>query len=79
MGYFSFTEKQIREQSTPQTYKRGADYAKQGAVVSLVRRGDMLEAEVEGSEPEPYQVSVSLRAGEIETAVCDCDYMYEGW
>ena len=79
MAFPDDTEAQIRENANPQSYQRGADYARQGAVVSLVLRGNTLEAEVEGSGPEPYQVSVSFSNGEFKATICDCEYDYDGW
>ena len=79
MGPFSFAEAEIRERANAQSYRRGADYAEQKAVVSLIRRGDTLQAEVEGSGPEPYRVAVSFAEGKFSSATCDCDYEYDGW
>ena len=46
---------------------------------SLVRRGDVVEAEVEGSHPEPYSVRVEFDEGGIIGAICDCPYDWGGW
>src|SRR5438067_10317933 len=45
----------------------------------LVRRGDALEAEVEGSEPAPYQVRVAFDAGGVAWADGSCPYTWGGW
>ena len=73
------TEATIRQYSEPESYRRGEQYYRQGAVRSLVRRGDSIHAEVEGSGYSAYRVEVSLEGdGEIE-AECSCPYEYGGW
>lgn len=81
MRHFTLTETWIAQQVGSDIYQRGRQYYGQGAVKSLVKRGDRLQAEVEGSDIEPYRVEVSLPSdGEIE-AECDCPYGEEfgGW
>ena len=39
----------------------------------------MLQAEVEGSQYEPYQVRVTFDAGGISDAICTCPYEGSGW
>jgi uncharacterized Zn finger protein len=51
-------EETIRALATPESFARGRRYFDDGAVSDLVRRGDRLAADVEGSEFAPYQVSV---------------------
>jgi uncharacterized Zn finger protein len=48
-------------------------------VESIVLRGDDLEAAVQGSEPLPYSVHVSMAGGQINDASCTCQYAYGGW
>ncbi len=76
-----FTEADIRAQTTEKVFGRGEDYAKDGQVLSLVRRGDTLQAEVGGSEDEPYLVSVTFSSNGIKEADCDCPYSeeWDGW
>ncbi|GAB4424789.1 MAG: hypothetical protein OHK0015_03990 [Chloroflexi bacterium OHK40] len=54
------------------------DYERRGAVGPLVLRGDLLHAEVEGSEYEPYRVTVALDAGGVRAASCSCPYDWGG-
>lgn len=56
----TLTEETIRQNAEPQTFARGRDYYRQGAVRALERRGDVLEAEVEGSDIAPYAVAVTF-------------------
>jgi uncharacterized Zn finger protein len=75
----SFTEAAIRQHATAESFRRGEDYYNSGAVVSLIQRGDTIEAEVEGSQYEPYQVQVTFDAGGITDASCTCPYDWGGW
>ena len=54
------TEAEIAKNTTDKVYRRGVDYYEQGSVLSVVRRGDLIQAEVEGSEDEPYLISVTV-------------------
>ncbi|TEU00770.1 MAG: SWIM zinc finger domain-containing protein, partial [Dehalococcoidia bacterium] len=73
------TETTVRQYATPESFRRGRDYYEQGAVLSLARRGDQLLAEVEGSQYEPYQVQVTLDAGDVAEAICTCPYDWGGY
>ncbi|NOZ26470.1 MAG: SWIM zinc finger domain-containing protein [Chloroflexi bacterium] len=69
----------IHEYASPQSYERGLDYYEQGAVLSVIRRGQQLLAEVEGSQYLPYQVRITFDAGGILDAACSCPYDWGGW
>jgi uncharacterized Zn finger protein len=73
------SEAAIRRQATGESFRRGENYCRQGTVVSLVRRGDLLQAQVEGSQYEPYRVRVTFDAGGITSAACSCPYDGGGW
>ncbi len=73
------TEIGIRERASAESLRRGQEYYDWGAVVSLTRRGDVVEAEVEGSQPEPYIVHVEFDEGGITDARCNCPYDWGGW
>jgi uncharacterized Zn finger protein len=73
------TEAIIRQHTIPESYQRGRDYYQQGAVLAVVRRGQQLEAEVEGSQYEPYQVQITLDAAGVVEATCSCPYDWGGW
>ena len=68
------TEAAVRRLARPQSFERGENYYEKGAVFELVRRGSTLQAAVEGSQYEPYQIRIELdTTGIIETA-CSCPY-----
>jgi SWIM zinc finger len=48
-------------------------------VSDLLQRGDRLTAEVEGSEFEPYQVSIRLHGDGVADAQCTCPYDWDGY
>lgn len=77
---FAFTENDIRQLTTAQSFDRGEDYYHSGAVMDLVRRGHHLTARVAGSQFEPYRVDVTLTEdGHIASAVCTCPYDWGGY
>ena len=69
----------IRQQSTGESFHRGQDYYRRGAVTALVQRGNMLQAEVEGSQYEPYRVRLAFDREGITEATCSCPYTWGGW
>src|SRR5690348_2479064 len=73
------TEALIRQHATPDSFQRGQEYSRGGAVLSVVRRGSVVEAKVEGSLPAPYLVRVVFDAGGISLATCTCPYDWGGW
>lgn len=73
------TEAQIRQEASAESFARGAEYFRRGAVGTLILRGDQLHAEVEGSEYEPYRVTVSFDPAGVRAASCTCPYDWGGW
>jgi len=73
------TERTIRALATPESFARGRSYFDDSAVSDLVRRGDRLTAEVEGSELAPYRVSIRLHDGGVAEARCSCPYDFGGY
>ncbi len=69
----------IRALANAESFARGRSYASDGAVSDLLRRGDRLTAEVEGSEFEPYQVSIRLHGDGVADAHCTCPYDWGGY
>ena len=59
-----FSEALIERNSSPESFRRGQGYYRQGAVASLVLRGQELRAEVAGSQFAPYGVRVVFDAAE---------------
>ena len=73
------TEASICQHASAASYHRGREYYEQGAVLSIVRRDQQLQAEVEGSQYEPYRVQITYDAGGITWALCSCPYGWGGW
>jgi uncharacterized Zn finger protein len=76
---FELTETLIREHASPESFRRGEDYYRQGAVLSVTRRDNAVQAEVAGSEFTPYSVRVSFDEVGITHATCTCPYEWGGW
>ena len=66
----NLTETTIRQHASAESFERGRNYYQQGAVLSLVQRGMVLQAEVEGSKSFPYTVSCTFDANGIIAATC---------
>lgn len=75
----TYTEAKIRAIAGAEVFERGRNYCDSGMVHELVMRGNTLYAEVEGSQYEPYQVTVEFAQNEILSANCTCPYDYGGW
>lgn len=73
------SEALIREGASGESFRRGREYHREGAVLSLVLRADILHAEVAGSEPETYAITVRWGRVGIPDADCTCPYEYGGW
>lgn len=78
MALSQLTEKIIQQYSSAQSFQRGYDYYQQGAVTSLIRRGTLLQAEVEGSEVLPYLVCCTFDSDEDLSTTCTCPYDWGG-
>ena len=76
---FNLREGLIRKHSARDSFQRGQQYYRAGAVRLLVRRGGVIEAEVDGSKPWPYHVRISFDAGGVTSAACICPYDWGGW
>jgi uncharacterized Zn finger protein len=55
-------------------FERGRRYYRGKQVFDLVLRGDLLYAAVQGSEYDPYQVSIRFADDGLASAVCSCPY-----
>ena len=72
------TEAQVRALASAQSFERGLGYYQDGALVEPLRQGLELRAECEGSEYEPYQISVTLGAKGVAESSCTCPYDWGG-
>jgi uncharacterized Zn finger protein len=77
MGKPLITEKTIRALADTKSFGRGQEYYRDGAVSEVIRRGERVTAEVEGSEL--YDVTVVFDDGEIDEAHCTCPYDQGGY
>ena len=76
----NFTEADIRAGTSGRSYSRGEGYYRDGAVISVTRRGDSITAEVAGSDYAPYAVAITLHPdGSIRDADCTCPYEQGGY
>ncbi|NJN92762.1 MAG: hypothetical protein HC875_01065 [Anaerolineales bacterium] len=73
------SEAQIRSAASAESFSRGEDYYRNGAVIDLQQRGDTLLVQVEGSEYDPYEVTIELDRGELIEADCTCPYNWGGY
>ncbi len=79
MPNLPISSQQIRQYADDNVFQRGKQYAASGAVRALLLRGAQLEAQVEGSEFEPYRVRVTFDAAGATEATCTCPYDWGGW
>jgi hypothetical protein len=66
----------IRENSLPQSFEKGEKLHAEGAVRSLVRAGELFNAEVQGSYR--YQLTIDF-SQEPPYAACSCPFSGSGW
>lgn len=69
----------IQRFANSQSIERGERYYRDGSAYSLVQRGEVLQAQVQGSDYEPYQVRITFDRAGIAEAVCSCPYDWGGW
>jgi uncharacterized Zn finger protein len=69
----------IRRNANAKSFQRGEAYYQADAVISLIQRGNLLQAEVAGNEVNPYQVNLSFNSGGLTSVKCTCPYEGDGW
>lgn len=72
------TKSDIQSLATDKSYDRGYDYYEEGYVENMKKRGNVISAEVEGSEYDLYQVQIKLNESGIESTSCSCPYDWGG-
>ncbi|RKS75926.1 putative Zn finger protein [Haloarcula quadrata] len=72
------TEATIRELARSNSYQRGQSYYEQGAVSDVVRRGDRVRADVEGSQYQPYTITIEFQDAGVDHTDCSCPYDHGG-
>jgi uncharacterized Zn finger protein len=73
------SESTLRDHASAESVRRGEVYAREGAVRAVRLRENQLQADVQGSEVEPYRVEVTLDEAGIRQARCSCPYTWAGW
>ena len=79
MANIKLTEHTIRNLATDQSFQRGEEYYDDGAVSKLIQRDHTLTTQVEGSEYDPYDVTIHLHNGGVASADCSCPYDWGGY
>jgi uncharacterized Zn finger protein len=69
----------IRARASRESFERGRDYWRHGAVSELIKRGNELTAEVQGSDITPYRVAVRFDDAGVVDARCTCPYDWGGF
>lgn len=80
MSTFSLTEKTIRRCASIEAFQQGYQFYQEGAVLSLIKRDTVLQAEVKDSDrAQPYTVRCTADTSDTITATCTCPYTSGGW
>lgn len=66
-------------QHAGESFQRGQEDYRRGAVLSVVEQGDVLQAEVESGQYEPCRVRVVFDAGGVVRAACSCQPEWDEW
>ncbi len=78
MSIPQLSQEMIRRYASGQSWQRGEAYYYDGYVRRVIQRGNSINAEVEGSDIRPYQVSISFDGEELGAVYCSCPYDYGG-
>ncbi len=73
------TESMIRAGTSPESFRRGEEYYRDGAVSNTAIQGTRLIGECAGTYAPYYQVQVELDEAGIADASCTCLYEYGGY
>lgn len=79
MSLLSLTEASLRRQATAPSFERGEAYFQSGSVVSLIQRGQVIHADVEGNDVHPCHITLHFDPGGITGVDCTCEYSLKGW
>jgi uncharacterized Zn finger protein len=79
MSIPQISEFTIRRHANAKSFQRGEAYYEAGAVNAITQRGHLLQADVIGTEPRPYQVSLSFDRSGLTSVKCTCVYNLDGW
>src|SRR5574341_4833 len=73
------TESMIRAGTTPESFRRGEEYYREGAISNTAIQGALLSGECAGTYAPYYRVQVELDEAGIAGASCTCLYEYGGY
>lgn len=76
-GSSFLTKEWLTSHTLPQTLERGEAYYQKGRIISVMKRGDVIEGKVQGSRKYIQTISVD-ESGEI-VATCNCPYNSSGY
>ncbi|MCF2150881.1 SWIM zinc finger domain-containing protein [Desmonostoc muscorum LEGE 12446] len=79
MSIPQISEFTIRRHANAKSFQRGEAYYEAGAVNAITQRGDLLQADVVGSEAIPYHVSLNFDSSGLTSVNCTCAYNFDGW
>jgi uncharacterized Zn finger protein len=79
MSGINLSESIIRHNTNAKSFQRGETCYRNGSVLSVTQRGEEIQAEVQGSEQQPYRVAIIPSNQHGLTAICNCPYNYDGW
>lgn len=77
-GQTRLTEDMLRSLSTEQSFERGRQYYRAGAIQNAACQGDVLTAVCEGSSAPAYRLRVEMDQVGVRTASCTCPYDWGG-
>lgn len=79
MSIPQISEFTIRRHANAKSFQRGEAYYEAGAVNTVTQRGDLLQADVVGSEAKPNHVNLSFDSSGLTSVNCTCAYNFDGW
>jgi uncharacterized Zn finger protein len=72
-------ESMIRAGASPESFRRGEEYYREGAISNTTIQGTVLSGECAGTYAPYYRVQVALDEAGIADASCTCLYEYGGY
>lgn len=79
MAIPKITENMIRTGASPESFRRGEEYYREGALSNTAIQGALLSGECAGTYAPYYQVHIELDEAGIADASCTCLYEYGGY
>ncbi|HEY9153334.1 MAG TPA: SWIM zinc finger family protein [Anaerolineales bacterium] len=79
MALPKITESIIRAGAGPESFRRGEEYYRDGAISNAAIQGSLLSGECAGTYAPYYRVKVELDEAGIAAASCTCLYEYGGY